>query len=122
MKLLSGSPRMPGRGSGSSKATRLSTSTLSIPSCRTISAAVLKQNSGDLKPLAELAKRAPAAAKRPLAGISYALPIAHPGKIVCLGLNYLDHVKEGPNANNIPKFPTLFNARAQLPWWPTIIR
>ncbi len=70
--------------------------------------AVLKQNSGDLKPLAELAKRAPAAAKRPLAGISYALPIAHPGKIVCLGLNYLDHVKEGPNANNIPKFPTLF--------------
>jgi 2-keto-4-pentenoate hydratase/2-oxohepta-3-ene-1,7-dioic acid hydratase in catechol pathway len=70
--------------------------------------AVLKQYNGDLKPLAELAKRAPAAAKRPLAGITYALPIAHPGKIVCLGLNYLDHVKEGPNANNIPKFPTLF--------------
>ena len=70
--------------------------------------AVLKQYNGDLKPLAELAKRAPAAAKRPLAGITYALPVAHPGKIVCLGLNYLDHVKEGPNANNIPKFPTLF--------------
>jgi 2-keto-4-pentenoate hydratase/2-oxohepta-3-ene-1,7-dioic acid hydratase in catechol pathway len=70
--------------------------------------AVLKQHNGDLKPLAELAKRAPAAAKRPLAGITYALPVAHPGKIVCLGLNYLDHVKEGPNANNIPKFPTLF--------------
>jgi acylpyruvate hydrolase len=70
--------------------------------------AVLKQYSGDLKPLAELAKRAPASAKRPLAGITYALPVAHPGKIVCLGLNYLDHVKEGPNANNIPKFPTLF--------------
>jgi acylpyruvate hydrolase len=34
--------------------------------------------------------------------------VAHPGKIICLGLNYLEHVKEGPNAANIPKFPTLF--------------
>jgi len=25
-----------------------------------------------------------------------------------LGLNYLEHVKEGPNRDNIPKFPTIF--------------
>lgn len=71
-------------------------------------AVVLKQNNGDLKPLADLAKRAPATARRPLAGLDFALPVAHPGKIICLGLNYLDHVKEGPNASNIPKYPTLF--------------
>jgi 2-keto-4-pentenoate hydratase/2-oxohepta-3-ene-1,7-dioic acid hydratase in catechol pathway len=71
-------------------------------------AAVLARNDGDLKPLADIAKRAPASAKRPLAGLTYALPVARPGKIVCLGLNYLDHVKEGPQAGNIPKFPTLF--------------
>jgi 2-keto-4-pentenoate hydratase/2-oxohepta-3-ene-1,7-dioic acid hydratase in catechol pathway len=71
-------------------------------------AAVLARNNGDLRPLADMEKRAPASAKRPLAGLTFALPVARPGKIVCLGLNYLDHVKEGPQAANIPKFPTLF--------------
>jgi 2-keto-4-pentenoate hydratase/2-oxohepta-3-ene-1,7-dioic acid hydratase in catechol pathway len=68
----------------------------------------LARHGGDLAPLAELAKRAPAAARRPLAGLKFALPVARPGKIVCLGLNYLEHVKEGPQRDNIPKFPTIF--------------
>jgi len=63
---------------------------------------------GDLAPLADLAKRAPAIARRPLAGLHFALPVAKPGKIICLGLNYLDHVKEGPQKDNIPKFPSIF--------------
>jgi 2-keto-4-pentenoate hydratase/2-oxohepta-3-ene-1,7-dioic acid hydratase in catechol pathway len=63
---------------------------------------------GDLAPLNELAKRAPANARRPLAGLKYALPVARPGKIICLGLNYLDHVKEGPQKDNIPKFQSIF--------------
>jgi 2-keto-4-pentenoate hydratase/2-oxohepta-3-ene-1,7-dioic acid hydratase in catechol pathway len=71
-------------------------------------AAVLKATDGDLSSLADLAKRAPASAHRPLAGLTYALPVARPGKIICLGLNYLDHVKEGKYADNIPKFPTIF--------------
>ena len=66
---------------------------------------VLRRNNGDLKAIADLAKKAPASARRPLAGLKYALPVAHPGKIICLGLNYLDHVKEGPQRDNIPKFP-----------------
>ena len=28
--------------------------------------------------------------------LDIALPVAHPGKILCLGLNYMDHVAEGP--------------------------
>ena len=68
----------------------------------------LKGNNGDLKPLAEIAKRAPASARKPLAGLSYALPVARPGKVICLGLNYLEHVKEGAQRDNIPKFPTIF--------------
>jgi acylpyruvate hydrolase len=64
---------------------------------------------GDLKPLADLAKRAPAGARRPLDGLKYALPVARPGKVICLGLNYLEHLKEGRYANEPPpKFPTLF--------------
>ena len=70
--------------------------------------AALGADDGDLAPLAALARRAGAAARRPLAGLDYALPVAHPGKILCLGLNYLDHVKEGPYAANLPKWPTLF--------------
>ena len=69
---------------------------------------VLRRTKGDLAPLADLAKIAKADARRPLAGLKYALPVARPGKIVCLGLNYLDHVKEGPQRDNVPKFPSIF--------------
>ena len=68
----------------------------------------LRRGNGDLTPLSDLAKRAGASARRPLAGLKYALPVARPGKILCLGLNYLDHVKEGPQKDNIPKFISLF--------------
>jgi acylpyruvate hydrolase len=68
----------------------------------------LARRDGEVKPLADIAKRAAASARRPLAGLTYALPVGRPGKVICLGLNYLDHVKEGPNRDNIPKFPTIF--------------
>ena len=68
----------------------------------------LRRNNGDLSALKDAAKRAPASAHRPLKGLKYALPVATPGKIICLGLNYLDHVKEGSQRDNIPKFPTIF--------------
>ena len=70
--------------------------------------AVLAANNGDLKALADVAKRAPASARRPLKGLKFGLPVARPGKIICLGLNYLDHVKEGPSRDNVPKFPSIF--------------
>jgi len=70
--------------------------------------AVLAATNGDLQPIADAAKHAPAAARRPLKGLTYGLPVARPGKIICMGLNYLDHVKEGPNRDNIPKLPSIF--------------
>ena len=70
--------------------------------------AVLRRTKGDLTQIADLAKIAKAEAHRPLAGLKYTLPVAHPGKIICLGLNYLDHVKEGSQRDNIPKFPSIF--------------
>ena len=68
----------------------------------------LRRHDGDLTPLDELASRARAGARRPLKGLKFTLPVARPGKIVCLGLNYLEHVKEGTQRDNIPKFPTIF--------------
>jgi acylpyruvate hydrolase len=70
--------------------------------------AVLAANNGDLKGLGDIAKKAPASARRPLKGLTFGLPVAKPGKILCLGLNYLEHVKEGTQRDNIPKFPTIF--------------
>jgi acylpyruvate hydrolase len=68
----------------------------------------LAKTNGDTKQLGEIAKRAPASARKPLSSIAYALPVGRPGKIICLGLNYLEHVKEGSQRDNIPKFPTIF--------------
>jgi 2-keto-4-pentenoate hydratase/2-oxohepta-3-ene-1,7-dioic acid hydratase in catechol pathway len=68
----------------------------------------LRANNGDMKPLAALVAKAPASARIPLAGLKLTLPVTRPGKIICLGLNYLDHVKEGPQKDNIPKFQSIF--------------
>jgi acylpyruvate hydrolase len=69
---------------------------------------LLARTSGDLRSLRDLVARAPAAAQIPLQGLRFALPVANPGKVVCLGLNYLDHVKEGPQRDNLPQHPTIF--------------
>jgi len=42
----------------------------------------------------------------PVASITPALPIAAPGTIICMGLNYTDHIKEG--GYDIPEYPALF--------------
>jgi 2-keto-4-pentenoate hydratase/2-oxohepta-3-ene-1,7-dioic acid hydratase in catechol pathway len=47
-----------------------------------------------------------ASARRPLAQLRFGLPVARPGKILCLGLNYLEHAKEGGHAR--PQFPSVF--------------
>ncbi len=43
----------------------------------------------------------------PAAGIRLGAPVARPGKIICLGKNYLDHAKEFDN--RIPQAPVLFS-------------
>ncbi len=42
----------------------------------------------------------------PVSTITPALPVAAPGTIICMGLNYTDHIKEG--GYDIPAYPTLF--------------
>src|SRR2546421_8584589 len=36
------------------------------------------------------------------------LPPVHPGKIVAVGLNYVDHVKEGGRDRDVPDEPVIF--------------
>jgi acylpyruvate hydrolase len=46
------------------------------------------------------------AARTPLQGLAYAAPVTRPNKIVCLGLNYYDHAKEGGREK--PDYPWFF--------------
>lgn len=55
---------------------------------------------------AAAAARAGAEARRPLAGLRFRPPIENAGKILCLGLNYVDHAAEGGHAK--PQYPSLF--------------
>jgi 2-keto-4-pentenoate hydratase/2-oxohepta-3-ene-1,7-dioic acid hydratase in catechol pathway len=50
--------------------------------------------------------QAPATAHKPLKSAHLLPLIPHPGKIVCMGLNYADHAKEGGNAR--PDYPSFF--------------
>jgi len=50
-----------------------------------------------------LIKGAPSVA---VSDITPSLPIAQPGKTICLGLNYTDHIKEG--GYDVPEYPALF--------------
>jgi 2-keto-4-pentenoate hydratase/2-oxohepta-3-ene-1,7-dioic acid hydratase in catechol pathway len=52
------------------------------------------------------AAAAASAARRPLAGLRLLMPIARPGKVICIGLNYALHAKEG--GNPIPDYPAVF--------------
>ena len=50
-----------------------------------------------------IAAKSPAVA---VSDITPALPVARPGKTICLGLNYVDHIKEG--GYEVPDYPALF--------------
>ena len=54
--------------------------------------------------------------------ITPALPLQSPGKIICLGLNYVDHAKEG--GYDVPDYPALFirTMTSMIPAGAPIIR
>ena len=52
------------------------------------------------------ALKAPTSAVQTISSVTMLPLIPNPGKIVCMGLNYADHAKEGGNAR--PEFPSFF--------------
>ncbi len=52
------------------------------------------------------AESAPQSARIPLERLQLLPPVPRPGKIVCLGLNYVDHAAEGGHAR--PSYPSFF--------------
>lgn len=69
-------------------------------------AAVLASEALGLAAIARLMERASGARRLGLATLDLALPVRRPGKIICLGLNYHDHAKEGGNV--VAAWPSVF--------------
>lgn len=61
---------------------------------------------GSIATLSDIAARADDSAMLDFDTLKFALPIKTPGKILCLGLNYMEHVAEGPF--NKQEFPSIF--------------
>jgi len=61
---------------------------------------------GALQAAREAARDLSRAAAAPIDGLRFLPLVRRPGKIVCLGLNYADHAKEGGHAR--PEYPSFF--------------
>jgi acylpyruvate hydrolase len=55
---------------------------------------------------AQVVRTARPSSRHELAELRFLAPIQNPGKIICLGLNYADHAKEGGHAK--PEYPSFF--------------
>ena len=56
--------------------------------------------------------RAPAGAVRSHRDLGALTPIAQPEKIICIGMNYAEHIKEAPGAHELPTYPVVFLRQA----------
>ena len=67
----------------------------------------IEAGSDALTKAAAFADQSPASARYKLREIQLCAPIPRPRKLICVGLNYLDHAKE--TGAQIPAVPTIFN-------------
>ena len=67
---------------------------------------LIEQAESDPGRLAQLAMRAARLPRTPLAGLVLLPVLPRPAKIICLGVNYHDHAKEG--GNTVADYPALF--------------
>jgi 2-keto-4-pentenoate hydratase/2-oxohepta-3-ene-1,7-dioic acid hydratase in catechol pathway len=68
--------------------------------------ALLAGGAEGLCKLGAAAATAVESAGRKLAGLTLGMPVPRPGKVICIGLNYALHAKEG--GNPIPDYPAVF--------------
>jgi 2-keto-4-pentenoate hydratase/2-oxohepta-3-ene-1,7-dioic acid hydratase in catechol pathway len=67
---------------------------------------VVGEGTGMLARLKVAAQTASGSARLPLGSVKAALPFARPSKMICVGLNYALHAKEG--GHEIPTYPSFF--------------
>jgi acylpyruvate hydrolase len=70
--------------------------------------ALLELSANGRVALEETLRHFPSAAVTPFERATVLTPIPQPQKIICIGMNYADHVKEAPTPHEIPKYPVVF--------------
>lgn len=85
--------------------TVIDVSTAAAAPPKDIKSAIVAGEAG-LAAIKAAAAKAPASARHALKGVTPALPIARPGKFICVGLNYAAHAAEGGHAT--PTYPSFF--------------
>lgn len=70
--------------------------------------AVLAGGAAMREQVERVADRATGRAVLPLADAALLTPIARPEKIICIGMNYAEHVKEAPTPQELPSYPVVF--------------
>lgn len=58
-------------------------------------------------------RHAPRNAVRAFAEIKLLTPLARPEKIICIGMNYAEHIKEAPTPHEVPAYPVVFLRQAR---------
>lgn len=74
--------------------------------------ALLALGSNGLMTIQRAIERAPAVAVRSVAGLEWLVPVPAPEKIICIGMNYAEHIKEAPTPHEVPKYPVVFLRQA----------
>jgi len=69
-------------------------------------AGLIRAGAAGFAAAAQAVRTARPSSRHKLAGLRFLPPIQNPGKIICLGLNYADHAKEGGHAK--PEYPSFF--------------
>ena len=68
--------------------------------------AILAKPDLGIESIRRLLAKAGGARRWPIAGLDLDLPVRRPGKVICLGLNYHDHAREG--GNTVAAWPAIF--------------
>lgn len=71
-------------------------------------AALLASGPEALQWIDKLVQGAPAKAVHAYAAIKPLVPLPFPEKIICIGLNYAEHIKEAPTPQEVPTYPVVF--------------
>jgi 2-keto-4-pentenoate hydratase/2-oxohepta-3-ene-1,7-dioic acid hydratase in catechol pathway len=70
---------------------------------------LLAMGDAGLQAVRDAIRRAPARAVRAAHELRVLhTPIVQPEKIICIGMNYAEHVKEAPTAHELPTYPVVF--------------
>ncbi len=95
-----------GRTAGVEKDGRVIDLSTAAPSLPNELKDIIALGSPGLEAAQDAVAKAPEEAQLPVSEVAFLAAVPNPSKVICLGLNFVDHAKEG--GHDIPSYPALF--------------